>query len=51
MQKPIEERYKSPRSEYFKEYYKKHRVNIKLRQYKKLINDNKNAERLSNRIS
>jgi hypothetical protein len=51
MQKPIEERYKSPRPEYFKEYYKKHRVDIKMRQYKKLLKENKNAERLSNRIS
>jgi hypothetical protein len=51
MQKPPEERYKCKRSEYWKEYYQQHRVDIKLREYYKLLNGNENAERLSNRIS
>ncbi len=51
MQKPAEERYKSKRSEYWKDYYKQHKVDIKLREYKKLLNGDKSVTRISNRIS
>jgi hypothetical protein len=51
MQKPAEKRYQNPRSEYWRKYYEAHKVDIKLREYNKLINGDKNVTRVSNRIS